>query len=146
MDHELRKRGTSASRSRRPAAALCGIVIACSLAPFAATAARKAHILTASHSARSHPPIARTVPYPRLEWPLEISGSQYAPVAWTDIAGWSADDHLQAFKAFRAGCKPIAAQTTPPANPKALGASLRDPCRLARAADVTDNARARAFF
>src|SRR5271169_4977966 len=146
MDHELRKRGTSASRSRRPAAALCGIVIACSLAPFAATAARKAHILTASHSARSHPPIARTVPYPRLEWPLEISGSQYAPVAWSDIAGWSTDDHLQAYKAFRTSCKPIAEQRKPPSDPKALGTSLREPCRAAKALDIADGARARAFF
>ena len=87
-----------------------------------------------------------TVPYPRLEWPLEISGSQYAPVAWSDIAGWSEDDHLQAYKAFRASCKPISAQRKPPADPKALGTSLRDPCRAARAADIADGARAKAFF
>ncbi len=146
MDHELRKRGNSVRRWRRPAAVLCGFVIACSLAPLAATAARKAHLLTASHGARSYPPIARTVPYPRLEWPLELSGSQYAPVAWSDIAGWSADDHLLAYKAFRASCKPIAEQRKPPADPKALGTSLREPCRAAKVLEITDGARARAFF
>jgi membrane-bound lytic murein transglycosylase A len=109
-------------------------------------AARKAHLLTASHGARSYPPIARTVPYPRLEWPLELSGSQYAPVAWSDIAGWSADDHLLAYKAFRASCKPIAEQRKPPADPKALGTSLREPCRAAKALEITDGARGRAFF
>ena len=88
----------------------------------------------------------RHLPYPRLEWPLQISGSQYAPVAWSDIAGWSEDDHLQAFKAFRLSCKPISAQQTPPDDTKALGASLRDPCRAARAADISDGARAKAFF
>jgi membrane-bound lytic murein transglycosylase A len=146
MDHELRKPGNSARRWRRPAAVLCGLVIAFSLAPLAATAARKAQVLIASHSARSRPPVARTIPYPRLEWPLEISGSQYAPVAWRDLAGWSADDHLRAYKAFRASCKPIAEQRKPPADPKALGTSLREPCRAVKALDITDGARARDFF
>jgi membrane-bound lytic murein transglycosylase A len=102
----------------------------------------------AARHVRSHFPeaAARQIPYPRLEWPLEISGSQYAPVAWAEIAGWSQDDHLQAYKAFRTSCKPIAEQRTPSADPKALGTSLRDPCRAARAADISDGAKARAFF
>jgi membrane-bound lytic murein transglycosylase A len=94
----------------------------------------------AAHAARTH------LPYPRLAWPLEITGGQYAPVAWADIAGWNEDDHLQAFNAFRASCKPIAAQHTLPTEPKALGISLRDPCRAVRAADISDSAKARAFF
>ncbi len=141
---------TNAGGTRRYAAAFCVIALVSSLAPFAAIAARKAYT---RHTAQSTP---RPLPYPRLEWPLEISGSQYAPVAWADIAGWSEDDHLQAFKAFRISCKPISAQRKPLADPKAidskaidskaLGTSLRDPCRAARAADITDGARARAFF
>jgi membrane-bound lytic murein transglycosylase A len=94
----------------------------------------------AAHAARPH------LPYPRLVWPIEITGSQYAPVAWADVAGWKEDDHLQAFSAFRASCKPIAAQRKPPADPKALGMSLRDPCRAAKTADISDGAKARAFF
>jgi membrane-bound lytic murein transglycosylase A len=93
-----------------------------------------------AYAARTH------LPYPRLAWPLEITGSQYAPVAWSDIAGWNEDDHLQAFNAFRASCKPIAAQHNLPSEPKALGISLRDPCRAAKAADISDGAMARAFF
>jgi membrane-bound lytic murein transglycosylase A len=107
-----------------------------------------------THRARPHLPAARPVPYPHLALPLEISGSQYAPVAWTDIAGWSEDDHLQAYRAFRLSCKPISAQRDPPADPKAdlkadikaLGTSLRDPCRAARATEISDGAKARAFF
>jgi membrane-bound lytic murein transglycosylase A len=91
-------------------------------------------------------PGARIVPYPRLETPLEISGSQYMPVAWTDIAGWSEDDHLSAYKAFRVSCMSIAEQRNPVSDPKALGTSLREPCRAAKALDVTDSAKARAFF
>jgi membrane-bound lytic murein transglycosylase A len=94
----------------------------------------------AAHAARAH------LPYPRLAWPIEITGSQYEPVAWADIAGWNEDDHLQALSAFRASCKPIAAQRKPPSDPKALGLSLRDPCRAANTADISDGAKARAFF
>jgi membrane-bound lytic murein transglycosylase A len=120
---------------RRNAAALCVIAIALSLAVFAA------------QGARPHPPYPRLVPYPRLAWPLEVSGSQYMPVGWADIAGWREDDHLAAYKAFRISCKPISAQREPPpADPKALGISLRDPCRAAKALDISDGAKARAFF
>jgi membrane-bound lytic murein transglycosylase A len=120
------------------------IAIALSLASFAAYAART------RHAVRPLPP-PRQIPYPQLAWPLEISGSQYAPLAWAEVAGWSEDDHLQAYRAFRASCRPIAAERTPPAdpkadNPKALGTSLRDPCRAARALDISDGAKAKAFF
>src|SRR6266540_3624358 len=62
--------------------ASAAIAVALSLAPLDAGAARHAR------HARSqpHPPSARQLPYPRVEWPLEISGGQYATVAWSDIA------------------------------------------------------------
>jgi membrane-bound lytic murein transglycosylase A len=109
-----------------------------SLAPLVALAAR--------HSRSGPPTSSRAIPYPRLAWPLEISGSQYAPVAWADIPGWNDDDHLAAYKAFRTSCQSISAQPTPPADPKALGSSLRAPCRAAKAAHISDAAKARAFF
>jgi membrane-bound lytic murein transglycosylase A len=116
----------------------------CSSAP-PAEAAQKAQIPPAvSHRAR--PRSIRAIPYPRLEWPLEISGGQYQPVAWRDIAGWSADDHLQAYKAFRVSCKSISQQRSSSADGRALGTSLCEPCRAAKALDITDGAKARAFF
>src|SRR5712672_1882026 len=114
--------------------------------PFAAIAARTAHTARSIHGARPHPPEARRIPYPRLAWPLEVSGSQYVPVTWADVAGWSEDDHRQAYKAFRVSCRPIAAQRNLPADHKALGISLRDPCRAAKALDISDGVKARAFF
>ena len=78
--------------------------------------------------------------------PLQITGAQYAPVAWSDVTGWNEDDHLAAYKTFRDSCKPIVAQTRPPSETKALGTSLRDPCRVARGPELTDNAKATAFF
>jgi len=53
---------------------------------------------------------------------------------------------LQAFRAFRASCVPIVGQQKTPAEAKALGSSLSEPCRAARALEITDSARARSFF
>jgi membrane-bound lytic murein transglycosylase A len=111
--------------ARGRSAALAATVAALVLAQFAPAAART-HLLP--------------------EFPMEITGTQYAPVAFADIAGWSEDDHLQGFAAFRASCRPISAQRGPSTDPKALGGSLRDPCLLAKSADITDAATARAFF
>ncbi|MGH6714191.1 MAG: murein transglycosylase A [Bradyrhizobium sp.] len=121
--------------------ALAAIAVALSLAPVDAFAARR----TRSHS-QPLPVASRPLPYPELELPLQISGAQYSPVAWSDIAGWSDDDHLAAYKTFRDSCKPIAAQTKPPSDSKALGTSLRDPCRIARGLELSDRAKAKAFF
>ncbi len=77
---------------------------------------------------------------------MVINGSQYAPVAWTDITGWNDDDRLAAFKTFRASCKAISAQPDTTVDPRALGISLREPCRAAKAADIADDAKAGAFF
>jgi membrane-bound lytic murein transglycosylase A len=116
-------------------AGLARSVVAC-----CAVVAALSPTLLAAHVARRH--IPRLYP----EWPLQISGSQYAPAAWADIPGWSTDDHLAAFRTFRTSCKPIVAQRNPPADSRALGWSLRDPCAAARADDISDNGRAAAFF
>lgn len=81
-----------------------------------------------------------------IVFPLEIDNTQYAPLNWPDIPGWAEDDHLHAFKAFRVSCNPIAMQTKPPTDIKALGTSLRDPCLAAKKATVSDAAQARHFF
>jgi membrane-bound lytic murein transglycosylase A len=121
--------------------ALGVIASAWALAPVDAAAVRHAR----SHK-HSHPPAVRHLPYPELELPLQINGGQYAPVPWSEIAGWSEDDHLAAYKAFRISCRPIVAQQKPPADAKALGTSLRDPCRAARNLELADGAAAKAFF
>jgi membrane-bound lytic murein transglycosylase A len=109
------------------AAAACLIAAAFSLVP------------AATHA------VHRRLPYPTLPWPLQISDSQYAPVKWTDIPGWNEDDHLAAYQTFRASCRPISAQQKPADDSRALGSSLREACRAARAADISDSAKARAF-
>jgi len=122
------KARTNGGASRRAALARCAIVAAVSLSPCTVDAAR------------------RQIPYPERAWPLEITGGQYEPIGWADIPGWNEDDQLQAFKAFRASCNPIVAQRVIPADAKPLGPSLRDPCRAAKAAEISDPPKARAFF
>ncbi|WP_420131068.1 murein transglycosylase A [Rhodopseudomonas sp.] len=79
-------------------------------------------------------------------WPIEIPGGQYAPVSWDQVPGWAADDQLAAFKTFRDSCRPILARPQPGADSKPIGSSLIEPCRAARAADVTSAEQARRFF
>jgi membrane-bound lytic murein transglycosylase A len=124
----VREALTNVAGLGRSAVACCAIVAALSLTPLAA------HVMH-RHFPPHHP-----------EWPLQISGSQYAPAAWTDIPGWSADDHLAAYRTFRASCRPIVAQQSPAVDSRALGWSLRDPCEAARADDIRDGVKAEAFF
>ena len=84
--------------------------------------------------------------HPPRPWPLEFPNAQYLPLAWADVDGWADDDQLAAFKTFRISCQPIMAERGDPAQPKALGVSLREPCRAARAAEPKTSAEARAFF
>ncbi|WP_246729454.1 murein transglycosylase A [Bradyrhizobium elkanii] len=123
----------------RLAVACCALAVLCSTAAIAARCRSSRH--PPPRHERSHP-----IPYPNLEMPLQVSGSQYEPLAWSSVAGWSADDHLAAYKAFRTSCKPIAAQQGAPADSKALGSSLRDPCRIAKGLALSDGVRAKDFF
>ncbi|HET7885341.1 MAG TPA: MltA domain-containing protein [Bradyrhizobium sp.] len=131
---------------RRIAATLGVMGLALSVLPLAATAARKARPALNSRNIHPEAPAPRVLPYPAREWPLEVNGAQYTPLGWADIAGWASDDHVQAYKAFRVSCASIALQKNPPEDSKALGASLREPCRTAKARDITEDAKARAFF
>jgi membrane-bound lytic murein transglycosylase A len=132
------------NRSRRLAAAFGIVVLALSMIPLAATAARK--VRSSLAHTHSQVPAPRQIPYPRLDWPLVVNGGQYTPLAWTDVPGWDSDDHVQAYKAFRISCAAIAAQKNPPDDSRALGVSLREPCRAARSQEITDDAKARGFF
>jgi membrane-bound lytic murein transglycosylase A len=135
---------TDAAVRRRRVAAVC--VAVAILWPYAGSWARLAH----THISNQTSAIHRSLPYPRLALPLEISGAQYIPLAWSEIPGWKDDDHLAAFQAFRASCRPIAAQQVLPdaraLDTRALGDSLRDPCRAARAVEIFNDTKARAFF
>jgi membrane-bound lytic murein transglycosylase A len=130
----------------RSAVAIGVIVLGLSMIPLSARAARKARASFVPHIAHLRLPPPRSIPYPRIEWPIVVSGGQYMPLAWNEIAGWATDDHLLAYTAFRASCASIAVQQNQPVDPKALGVSLREPCRSAKTLKITEDAKARAFF
>ena len=41
------------------------------------------------------------------EGPLKFAGSQLEPIKWSELAGWTADDHLAAFAAYQASCQAL---------------------------------------
>ncbi len=85
---------------------------------------------------------------PPFALPFEFPGSQYAPVAWSDIPGWGEDDQYAAYKTFLISCKAILATRKPSAadSSKALGDTLRAPCEATKVATVSDTESARRFF
>src|ERR1700731_2904714 len=68
---------TDTRRLRRYAAAFCVIAVALALIPFAAMAARSLYHARMARAPHVEP---RHLPYPVLEWPLQITGSQYTTV------------------------------------------------------------------
>jgi len=133
------------------ATALCAAAVALSSFSLGAEAARRHHRSHHHHLPRTPAAPPRALPYPQLSLPFEIPGAQYLPLAWADVKGWGDDNHLAAYKTFRASCKPINAQNgeakaESKAEPKALGASLGEPCRVAKTLDLADDGKAKTFF
>jgi membrane-bound lytic murein transglycosylase A len=78
---------------------------------------------------------------------LKFAGSQYQPVAWSDLAGWADDDHRAAFAAFLVSCQAKSAKQKPANDTIAtIAAALRNICARARATGPLDEAAARRFF
>ena len=131
------------------ATALCAGVVVLSSFSLGAEAARRHYRSHHHHLPQLPATPPRALPYPQLPLPFEISGAQYLPLAWADVKGWSDDDHLAAYKTFRASCRSINAQTVAPepkSEYKALGASLSEPCRAAKSLELSDDAKAKTFF
>jgi membrane-bound lytic murein transglycosylase A len=79
--------------------------------------------------------------------PLVFPDTQYEPVEWSELEGWSSDDHAAAFAAFLGSCRTLqnrrrqsARDLTP------ISAALKDICDDARAAIPLDEDGARKFF
>ncbi|BBZ99755.1 murein transglycosylase A [Bradyrhizobium diazoefficiens] len=131
------------------ATALCAGVVVLSSFSLGAEAARRHYRSHHHHLPQLPATPPRALPYLQLPLPFEISGAQYLPLAWADVKGWSDDDHLAAYKTFRASCRSINAQTVAPepkSEYKALGASLSEPCRAAKSLELSDDAKAKTFF
>ena len=77
--------------------------------------------------------------------PLKLAGSQLEPVNWTELAGWTADDHLAAFAAYQTSCRALRKIPRTDDHGPIYGA-LWNVCRKTIGLRPPDSNAARAFF
>lgn len=78
--------------------------------------------------------------------PFKIPNAQLEPVPWTEIGGWSMDDHAAAFATFLNSCKVIVRGTPSNRVGQPFYAALQSVCRRAVTASPRDKETARVFF
>ena len=78
--------------------------------------------------------------------PVRAGDARLEPLAFSDLAGWSADDHAAAFRAFRRSCERILAEDPALRPALAPDASLVQVCGEALAVGGPTKGAARAFF
>jgi membrane-bound lytic murein transglycosylase A len=79
------------------------------------------------------------------EEPLKLADSQLEPVKWSDLEGWTVDDHLAAFAAYQTSCQALRKMRRVRDHGPIYNA-LWDVCRRASALRVQHSQAARAFF
>jgi membrane-bound lytic murein transglycosylase A len=77
---------------------------------------------------------------------MKIPNSQIELIGWTEIAGWDADDHADAFAAFLASCRAILRSSKTTRDERPVLGALHDVCERAAAAIPLDDAGARKFY
>jgi len=76
---------------------------------------------------------------------LKLADSQLEPVKWSELAGWTTDDHLAAFAAYQTSCRALRKiPRTDDSRP--IHGALGNVCRKAIALQPQDAHTARAFF
>jgi membrane-bound lytic murein transglycosylase A len=79
------------------------------------------------------------------EDPLKLADSGLEPVKWSDLEGWTADDHLAAFRAYQTSCQALRKMGRARDHGPIYNA-LWDVCRAASALRPPDSQAARTFF
>ena len=81
---------------------------------------------------------------------MSMQGAAFTPVPFSELPGWDSDDHLAAWKAFVASCKPVldAAKSGDKTGDTKTPRELMDVCELAllQAKGKATRADAKAFF
>jgi membrane-bound lytic murein transglycosylase A len=80
------------------------------------------------------------------EGPLKFASSQLEPLKWSELAGWTSDDHLAAFAAYQASCQALRKKTLRGDERGQISAALLNACRNAMELRPKDADTARAFF
>ena len=80
-------------------------------------------------------------------WPIKFPDSQYEPIEWSDVDGWTSDDHAAAFSTFLASCRILTTTKQRPARDASpVADALKDVCTRALAAIPLDDDGAKKFF
>jgi membrane-bound lytic murein transglycosylase A len=79
------------------------------------------------------------------EEPLKLANTQLEPVTWTQVAGWTADNHLAAFAAYQASCQALRRRARAD-DQGPIYAALWTVCQRATGLRPPDATAARAFF
>src|SRR5499433_4436896 len=77
---------------------------------------------------------------------LKFPDAALEPSAWSQLDGWSADDHAAAYATFLASCRAILAQGKAKPAARRFTEAMKGICRHARAAPSPGPEQARAFF
>jgi membrane-bound lytic murein transglycosylase A len=78
--------------------------------------------------------------------PIKFADTQYQPVDWADLEGWSGDDHAAAFATFLVSCRTLTGRQRSGRELAAIPAALKEICGRAREAIPLDEDGARKFF
>jgi len=79
------------------------------------------------------------------EGALKFASSQLEPIKWSELAGWTADDHLSAFAAYQTSCQALLKVRRTDERGE-LFTPLSNVCRKAATLRPQDMKTARAFF
>jgi membrane-bound lytic murein transglycosylase A len=77
--------------------------------------------------------------------PLKLADSQLEPTKWTELAGWTADDHLAAFAAYQTSCQALR-KIRRTGDGGQISGALWNVCRNAIGLRPQDSHTARTFF
>jgi membrane-bound lytic murein transglycosylase A len=78
--------------------------------------------------------------------PMRIPDTRLEPVSFSDIPGWTADDHTAVFATFLASCRPIVAGARNGRDQRPVFLALASVCERALAAVPLEGEAARKFF
>jgi membrane-bound lytic murein transglycosylase A len=78
--------------------------------------------------------------------PIVFPDTQYEPVDWADLDGWTNDDHATAFAAFLESCRALNANRQPAPETATIAEALKTVCTRGFAAVPLEEDGARKFF
>jgi len=100
-----------------------------------------------AHQAKARPaPAPEFTGKPKPPGPIRFPDTRFEPVAFSEIDGWSADDHAAAYTTFLASCRAVVGSARTSRDTRPVYPALVEVCGKARAAGMLSAEPARKFF